>query len=279
MIPIDGSKKDRVLDRKTLWRLAPTSFTWKLALQRLAVEFSESGPRLESRLLHQSALEALTNLSRTESPPRSGRNKSDGKTGGGTWRDGGRRVGRVAERGGRSEGWRLGIQLAVGPQQLRLRNHNFRLTHRTMVKRLATSSHDPLGITDSACKNQSVMVSVQYGPFNTYIPIRSTTIGKSRVARDPITMHTSRRSNSDIACVTRRAVNPRQRSIDSYMHRDLTQSRHLMTPTESEGSAIRFDYNSFCCNPIQQPSAARTPSHDAHQLAGCVSNSTSFMSI
>ncbi|KZV44117.1 hypothetical protein F511_15216 [Dorcoceras hygrometricum] len=49
----------------------------------------------------------------------------------------------------------------------------------------------------------SVMVSVQYGPFNTNIPIRSTTIGKSRVARDPITMHTSRGSNSDIACVTR----------------------------------------------------------------------------
>ncbi|KZV28737.1 carboxyl-terminal-processing peptidase 1, chloroplastic [Dorcoceras hygrometricum] len=71
-----------------------------------------------------------------------------------------------------------------------------------MVKRLAPSPHDPLGITDSACKNQLVMVSVQYGPFNTNIPIRSTTIGKSRVARDPITMHTSRRSNSDIACVT-----------------------------------------------------------------------------
>ncbi|KZV53042.1 hypothetical protein F511_31656 [Dorcoceras hygrometricum] len=73
-----------------------------------------------------------------------------------------------------------------------------------MVKRLATSPHDPLGITDSACKNQLVMVGVQYGPFNSNIPIRSTTIGKSRVARDPITMHTSRRSNSDIACVTRR---------------------------------------------------------------------------
>ncbi|KZV40075.1 hypothetical protein F511_28493 [Dorcoceras hygrometricum] len=72
-----------------------------------------------------------------------------------------------------------------------------------MVKRLATSPHDPLGITESACKNQLVMVSVQYGPFKTNIPIRSTTIGKSRVARDPITMHTSRRSNSDIACVTR----------------------------------------------------------------------------
>ncbi|KZV41340.1 carboxyl-terminal-processing peptidase 1, chloroplastic [Dorcoceras hygrometricum] len=96
----------------------------------------------------------------------------------------------------------LGIQLAVGPQPLRLRNHNFGLTQRIMVKRLATSPHDPIGITDSACKNQLVVVSVQYGSFNTYIPIRSTTIGKSRVARDPITMHTSWRSNSDIASVT-----------------------------------------------------------------------------
>ncbi|KZV13584.1 kelch-like protein 8 [Dorcoceras hygrometricum] len=90
----------------------------------------------------------------------------------------------------------------MGSQPLRLRNHNFGLTHRIMVKRLVSSPHDPIGITDSACKNQSVMISVQYGPFNTYIPIRSTTIGISRVARDPITMHTSWRSNSDIACVT-----------------------------------------------------------------------------
>ncbi|KZV15742.1 hypothetical protein F511_08938 [Dorcoceras hygrometricum] len=91
---------------------------------------------------------------------------------------------------------------AVGPQPLWLRNHNSGLAQRIMVKRLATSPHDPLGITDSACKNQLVVVSVQYGPFNTYIPIRSTTIGKSRVARDPIAMHTSWRSNSDIASVT-----------------------------------------------------------------------------
>ncbi|KZV36673.1 hypothetical protein F511_37953 [Dorcoceras hygrometricum] len=41
-----------------------------------------------------------------------------------------------------------------------------------------------------------------YGPFNPYIPIRSTTIGESRVAVDPIAMHTSWRSNSDIASVT-----------------------------------------------------------------------------
>ncbi|KZV27870.1 cysteine-rich receptor-like protein kinase 29 [Dorcoceras hygrometricum] len=58
------------------------------------------------------------------------------------------------------------------------------------------------GITDSACKNQLVVVSVQYDPFNPYIPIRSTIIGKSRVAKDPIAMHTSWRSNSDIASVT-----------------------------------------------------------------------------
>ncbi|KZV54297.1 homeobox protein [Dorcoceras hygrometricum] len=68
-----------------------------------------------------------------------------------------------------------------------------------MVKRLATLPQDPRGIADTACKNQLVVVSVQYGPFNTYIPIRSTTIGKSRVAKDPIAMHTSWRSNSDIA--------------------------------------------------------------------------------
>ncbi|KZV45521.1 hypothetical protein F511_26682 [Dorcoceras hygrometricum] len=73
-----------------------------------------------------------------------------------------------------------------------------------MVKRLETSPHDPLGITDSACKNQLVVVSVQYGPFYTYIRIRSTTIGKSRVAIDPMAMHTSWRSNSDIMSVTRR---------------------------------------------------------------------------
>ncbi|KZV38926.1 diaminopimelate decarboxylase [Dorcoceras hygrometricum] len=41
-----------------------------------------------------------------------------------------------------------------------------------------------------------------HGPFNPYIPIRSTTIGKSRVVIDPIAMHTSWRSNIDIASVT-----------------------------------------------------------------------------
>ncbi|KZV35918.1 UDP-glucosyltransferase [Dorcoceras hygrometricum] len=52
-----------------------------------------------------------------------------------------------------------------------------------MVKRLATSPHDPLGITDSACKNQSIMVSVQYGPFSSNIPIRSTTIEYKKLSQ------------------------------------------------------------------------------------------------
>ncbi|KZV52898.1 hypothetical protein F511_33204 [Dorcoceras hygrometricum] len=165
----------------------------------------QSGPRSDSRHLCQSALEGLTNSERTETPRQADRNKSDQRTrrrGGGTWAAARPREGARGE--GRPSGlWRLGIQLAVGPQPLWLRNHNFGLAQRIMVKRLATSSHDPLGITDSACKNQLVMVSVQYGPLNTYIPIRSTTIGKSRVARDPIAMHTSWRSNSDITSVTR----------------------------------------------------------------------------
>ncbi|KZV55592.1 hypothetical protein F511_32455 [Dorcoceras hygrometricum] len=97
-----------------------------------------------------------------------------------------------------------------------------------------------LGITDSACKNQSVMVSVQYGPFNTYIPIRSTTIGKSRVAKDPITMHTSWRSNSDIASVTRVSMTFRVVRTNQY-NQDLglihsTNGNHL--ESSNEGSSI-----------------------------------------
>ncbi|KZV46881.1 triacylglycerol lipase [Dorcoceras hygrometricum] len=133
-----------------------------------------------------------------------------------------------------------GIQLAVGSQPLRLRNHNFGLAHRIMVKRLATLPHDPLGITDSACKNQLVVVSVQYGPFKTYIPIRSTTIGKSRVARDPIAMHTSWRSNSDIVSITRASMTFRVVRTNQY-NQDLglihsTNGNHLESP--NEGSSI-----------------------------------------
>ncbi|KZV53916.1 hypothetical protein F511_03919 [Dorcoceras hygrometricum] len=96
------------------------------------------------------------------------------------------------------------------------------------------------GITDSAFKNQLVVVSVQYGPFNPYIPIRSTTIGKSRVAIDPIAMHTSWRSNSDIASVTRVSMTFRVMWTNQYKQ-DLglihsTNGNHLESP--NEGSSI-----------------------------------------
>ncbi|KZV14407.1 hypothetical protein F511_43210 [Dorcoceras hygrometricum] len=110
-----------------------------------------------------------------------------------------------------------------------------------MVKRLATSPHDPLGITDSACKNQSVVVSVQYGPFNPHIPIRSTTIGKSRVARDPIAMHTSWRSNSDIASVTSIGYPRMSTSGESSttMHRLLHASGSHPIPTPYDPNYYR----------------------------------------
>ncbi|KZV51453.1 hypothetical protein F511_25033 [Dorcoceras hygrometricum] len=96
------------------------------------------------------------------------------------------------------------------------------------------------GITDSACKNHLVVVSVQYGPFNPYIAIRSTTIGKSRVVRDPIAMHTSWRSNSDIASVTRVSMTFRVVRTNQY-NKDLglfnsTDGNHLESP--NEGSSI-----------------------------------------
>ncbi|KZV18942.1 hypothetical protein F511_28020 [Dorcoceras hygrometricum] len=108
-----------------------------------------------------------------------------------------------------------------------------------MVKRLETSPHDPLGITDSASKNQSVMVSVQYGPFYTYIPIRSTTIGKSRVAIDPIAMHTSWRSNSDIASVTRSTTIGKSRvAIDPIaMHTSWRSNSDIASVTRASGES------------------------------------------
>ncbi|KZV52728.1 hypothetical protein F511_40316 [Dorcoceras hygrometricum] len=136
----------------------------------------------------------------------------------------------------------IGIQLAVGPQPLWLRNHNSGLAHRIMVKRLATSPHDPLGITDSACKNQLVVVSVQYGPFNPYIPIRSTIIGKSRVVIDPIAMHTSWRSNSDITSVTSIGYPRMSASGESSttMHRLLHASGSHPIPPPNDPNFSKF---------------------------------------
>ncbi|KZV18657.1 hypothetical protein F511_30978 [Dorcoceras hygrometricum] len=210
--PISGRKAFKILVRELAVGAAadpdPVSRGVAEDLKFCTGNFSESGPRLETGLLRQPALEDLTNLPWTESYRRRDRNKSNHVSNGG----GGRRRKEGATAVG--EGYLCDPQwfkdtASRGPTTIVTPKSQFRTEYRIMVKRLATSPHDPLGITDSACKNQSVMVSVQYGPFNTYIPIRSTTIGKSRVVKDPITMHTSRRSNSDIACVTRQTHLPK----------------------------------------------------------------------
>ncbi|KZV21969.1 triacylglycerol lipase [Dorcoceras hygrometricum] len=109
-----------------------------------------------------------------------------------------------------------------------------------LPKSSSYAQHIELSITDSACKNQLVVVSVQYGPFNQYIPIRSTTIGKSRVAIDPIAMHTSWISNSDIASVTRVSMTFRVVRTNQYNQNlgliHSTNGNHLESP--NEGSSI-----------------------------------------
>ncbi|KZV35214.1 hypothetical protein F511_43605 [Dorcoceras hygrometricum] len=79
-----------------------------------------------------------------------------------------------------------------------------------------------------------------YGPFNPYISIRSTTIGKSRVAKDPIAMHTSWRSNSDIASVTSIGYPRMSASGESSttMHRLLHASgSHPIPPPDDPNTA------------------------------------------
>ncbi|KZV42499.1 hypothetical protein F511_20952 [Dorcoceras hygrometricum] len=198
-------------------RLAPTNFTRKLALQRLTVVVllirSTTGITTPSSVCTRKRDESFTDVISLSRWSEQVQPRQATANGGGR-----RRVEEATAESGRgrrgaamSRVWSvvfldnvaLGIQLAVGPQQLRLRNHNFGLTHRTMVKRLATSPHDPLGITDSACKNQW-------------------------------------RSNSDIACVTRVSMTFRVVRTNLY-NQDLglihsKNGNHLESP--NEGSSI-----------------------------------------
>ncbi|KZV36790.1 hypothetical protein F511_12286 [Dorcoceras hygrometricum] len=131
-----------------------------------------------------------------------------------------------------------------GPTTIAAPKSQFRTCPTDHGKAPSNIRHDPLGITDTACKNQLVVVSVQYGPFNPYIPIRSTTIGKSRVARDPIAMHTSWRSNSDIASVTSIGY-PRMRASDessTTIHRLLHASgSHPILPPNDPNTTKTSD--------------------------------------
>ncbi|KZV24550.1 chromosome condensation complex protein [Dorcoceras hygrometricum] len=78
------------------------------------------------------------------------------------------------------------------------------VAYREEPPRRVTNLQSPTVKSRSSCNSglSQAQVASKYGPFNPYIPIRSTTVGKSRVAKDPIAMYTSWRSNSDIASVT-----------------------------------------------------------------------------
>ncbi|KZV46206.1 hypothetical protein F511_20028 [Dorcoceras hygrometricum] len=169
----------------------------------------QSGPRPDTRLLRQPALEGLTRSARTDSPrqdwPEQFPVKRSGGGGGG---------------GGGGGLWRGG----------RAAHTCSRFREVALPKSSPHAQHIELSITDSACKNQLVVVSVQYGPFNPYIPIRSTTIGKSRVAKDPIAMRTSWRSNSDITRYPRMSASGESSTM---MHRLLHASgSHPIPPPD-----------------------------------------------
>ncbi|KZV33517.1 hypothetical protein F511_08597 [Dorcoceras hygrometricum] len=212
MRPSHGQRATKVFSQLTCWRLG----AWLRPVSRGNRHFTvyggrlrQSGPRPEGRLLRQPALEGLTRSARTETPRKVGRNKfRRGAAAQGSrtpqnppqvlntlslvfmresriqylcdpqWKSHSPKSSSSAQHIELSTCVILngsGIQLAVGPQPLWLRNHNSGLAHRIMVR-----------------------VSSNIAPRSP----RSTTIGKSRVAIDPIAMRTSWRSNSDIASVT-----------------------------------------------------------------------------
>ncbi|KZV31093.1 hypothetical protein F511_28270 [Dorcoceras hygrometricum] len=128
--------------------------------------------------------------------------------------------------------------LPLNSGKSRLTLLTFRKSH--SPKSSSHAQNIEMSITDSSCKNQLVVVSVQYGPFNPYITIRSTTIGKSRVAIDPIAMRTSWRSNSDIASVTSIGYPRMSASGESSttMHRLLHASGSHPIPTPYEPKRV-----------------------------------------
>ncbi|KZV47934.1 mediator of RNA polymerase II transcription subunit 14 [Dorcoceras hygrometricum] len=112
---------------------------------------------------------------------------------------------------------------------------------------------DPQWFRDTASRGPTTIVAPESqfrtcpsdhdGPFNPYIPIRSTTIGKSRVAKDLIAMHTSWRSNSDIASVTSIGYPRMSASGESstMMHRLLHASGSHPIPTPYDPKTNQYN--------------------------------------
>ncbi|KZV28662.1 hypothetical protein F511_33607 [Dorcoceras hygrometricum] len=198
-----ASALSRALMRLPCWRLG----AWLRPVSRGNRHFTvgggrlrQSGPLPKGRLLRQPALEGLTRSAWTETPRKVVRNKfrrRRRKASGGARRFG---------RGGRRV--LLGSRTPQNPLPM-LNTLSSVSVRESRIQYLCdpqwfrdTASHGPTTIVAPESQFRTCPTDL-YGPFNPYIPIRSTTIGKSRVAKDPIAMHTSWRSNSDIASVTR----------------------------------------------------------------------------
>ncbi|KZV55655.1 hypothetical protein F511_32138 [Dorcoceras hygrometricum] len=168
------------------WRLAPTSFTRKPALQTVGGNRSSirstTGIKTPSSACTRRPDEFNTDGKSSARWSEQVRRRGGG--GGGAWwrpaaaaaLGGGRRQRDGEEkREGRRPTRRLGFvcvelchttlgsRLSIGVMGL---NRPIGPGPGPVQHHLATSPHDPLDITDSACKNQLVVVSVQYGPFN-----------------------------------------------------------------------------------------------------------------
>ncbi|KZV31184.1 hypothetical protein F511_05657 [Dorcoceras hygrometricum] len=184
----------------------------------------QSGTRPEGRLLRQPVLEGLTRSARTDSPRQVDRNKFRRSKAAAACTGGG---GVMFEE---MWGGAFRARYLYDPQWFR-----------------DTASREPTTIVAPELKIPDLPNGscIQYGTFNPYIPIRSTTIGKSRVAKDPIAMHTSWRLNSDIASVTSIGYPRMSASGESSttMHRLLHASgSHPIPPPNDPNLALQLNF-------------------------------------
>ncbi|KZV38348.1 hypothetical protein F511_27838 [Dorcoceras hygrometricum] len=224
--------------------------------QDLGLIHSTNGNHLESpnegsSIDHQPALEGLTRSARTDSPQKTDRSKSDQLT-----------AAAAGEAGG-GGGFLGGLQSGPRPEP--------RLLRQAALEGLTRSARtDSPQKTDRSKSDQvngggggggrrrrrllgeegaGALRSSRHGPFNPYIPIRSTTIGKSRVAIDPIAMHTSWRSNSDIASVTSIGYPRMSASGESSTtkHRLLQASGSHPIPPPNDPKSRTDDFHRMTC--------------------------------
>ncbi|KZV45550.1 protein Rf1, mitochondrial-like [Dorcoceras hygrometricum] len=130
---------------------------------------------------------------------------------------------------------------------------------------MCSSPHDPLGITDSVCKNQFVKVRVQYGPFISNILTESMTIGKSRVARDSIAMHTSWRATSHVLLDS---IGPRtkvRREFSTTKHRLLHASGPHPIPPPNDPNRVDKRVKGYTDPSIRNPYPSWLKGHTVRQ--------------